>query len=215
VTDLPSHDPHLQPPTSVQPTQPPLDLDQVLRPPGPARKPNKLPWIIGGAFGLLVIIAATVGTTIAVTSDSGRATEAGAARPLSAWEQEQQDLAGGPGSEDEGGIATTPAVEPTTTGPVLSASDITLTPKVTEKQCFGSAGCNVSIKIDMAYRGPDLSPNETWEVTYEVKGDESGPIIGTFEITGDQYTVAEEALGTRSNKTKVTIKVTDVERLGY
>jgi hypothetical protein len=196
------------------PVPPPLSLGQVLPQAPPTRNPNRLLWIAGGVVALLVVVGGTAGITVAVTSGSEQTTAAGATPPLSAWEQEQQGLPGEPGFEDESGIAATPAAEPTTAGPALSASDIRLTPKVTDKQCFGSAGCNVTIKVDMAYGGADLSADDTWEVTYEVKGGEDGPIIGTFEITGDQYTVNEESLSTRSRSTKVTIKVTDVEKLG-
>lgn len=103
---------------------------------------------------------------------------------------------------------------PATGGPTLVASAIELTPKVIDKQCFGSAGCNVSIKVQMSYGGPDLSPDDTFAVTYQVTGDESGPIIGTFEVTGSQYTEQEESLSTRSSKTKISIKVTGVEKVG-
>jgi len=202
------------PPANDPQQQPPTHPDQVLAQPTPVRKHSKLPWIVGGVIALLAIVGATVGVMIVITSDSEQTTKAVATQPLSAWELEQEDLAAEPGIEDEGGLTATPATDPTTGGAALSASDITLTPKVTDKQCFGSAGCSLTIKIDMSYRGADLSADDTWEVTYQVKGDESGPIIGTFEITGDQYTVNEESLSTRSSRTKVTIKVTDVEKLG-
>ncbi|GID32660.1 hypothetical protein [Paractinoplanes brasiliensis] len=99
-------------------------------------------------------------------------------------------------------------------GPDLSPSDIRLTPKVAEKNCFGSAGCNVTVKVQMAYQGPALSEDETFEVTYELLGDENGPIIGTFEVSGPSYTEDEQSLSTKSSKTKISAKVTDVERVG-
>jgi hypothetical protein len=67
----------------------------------------------------------------------------------------------------------------------------------------------------MAYGGPALSEDDTWEVTYQVSGDEDGPIIGTFEVTGTSYEVQEESLSTRSRNTKVGVEVTDVEKVGY
>lgn len=107
--------------------------------------------------------------------------------------------------------------EPTptiTAGPTLEASAIKLTPKVVEKQCFGSAGCNVTVRIEMTYDGPDLSSDGTFEVTYDLTGDEDGSIIGTFEVTGSQYTQDEQTLSTKSSKTKLTVKVTRVDRTG-
>jgi hypothetical protein len=107
--------------------------------------------------------------------------------------------------------------EPTeteTSGPILTTSNITLSLKTTDKQCFGSAGCNVSVKVEMGYDGAPLSEDETWEVTYSLTGDESGPIIGSFEVTGTQYNEQEESLTTKSSKTKVAVKVTGVEKIG-
>ena len=75
-------------------------------------------------------------------------------------------------------------------------------------------GCNVTLQVKMGYGGPDLSEDDTWAVTYRITGDESGPIIGTIEVTGDQYDVNTEILSTRSSKTKISIKVTDVEKVG-
>ncbi|MFF5081632.1 hypothetical protein ACFY36_31675 [Actinoplanes sp. NPDC000266] len=54
-------------------------------------------------------------------------------------------------------------------GPELSAADVKLTPKVAEKQCFGSAGCNVTVKVQMSYAGPTLKSSRT-KITAKVTG---------------------------------------------
>jgi hypothetical protein len=59
--------------------------------------------------------------------------------------------------------------------PTLGAA---LTPKTRDRQCFGSAGCNVRVKVETAYKGAPLSEDEMWEITYQLPGDESGPIVG-------------------------------------
>jgi hypothetical protein len=85
--------------------------------------------------------------------------------------------------------------------------------KIRKKQCFGSAGCNVTFQIDPSYVGDqDLPTKGIIEVTYEVTGDESGPIINTFTVDGEgtaHYTKEEDA-STPSAKTKLKAKVTDV-----
>jgi hypothetical protein len=107
-----------------------------------------------------------------------------------------------------------------TTKPAISAgytpkpSDFALTTKITDKQCFGSAGCNISLEVKMAYGGQDLSAGDTWLITYEITGDESGPIVGSIEVKGDTYEVNRESLSTKNSKTKIDIKVTDVEKRG-
>lgn len=99
-------------------------------------------------------------------------------------------------------------------GPVLTADQVKLTLKTTEKACFGSAGCNVTVKVQMAYDGEPLDSGTTWEVTYEITGGDDGPQIGSFDVTGSQYDVNTELLSTKSKTTKLHVKVTDVDKLG-
>ncbi|MEU8242250.1 hypothetical protein AB0C07_28700 [Actinoplanes missouriensis] len=164
-------------------------------------------WIITGAaaVGLALAVSATLILTALAIRDADEPQAAPATTtPTSAWEREQQALGEEPAETAE------PTAEP---GPTLSVSDLKLTPKVVKKQCFGSAGCNVSVKVEVGYDGPALSPDDTWEVTYEVTGDESGPIIGTFELAGERYDQNEISMSTRSSKSKIGIKVTDVTAL--
>lgn len=91
--------------------------------------------------------------------------------------------------------------------------DFVLKVKITEKKCFGSAGCNVTYHIDMTYTGDTLDPSETWLITYQVAGVEDGPAINTLELTGDEYSYDEEEFGqTSSSSKKLTAKVTDIEK---
>lgn len=89
--------------------------------------------------------------------------------------------------------------------------DFEITVKVLKKQCFGSAGCNVTYRIDPSYVGTMSIPDAgTTEVTYEVKGGED-PQISTFTIEDGTATFdSEERLQTSSSKAKLTAKVTDV-----
>ena len=58
-----------------------------------------------------------------------------------------------------------------------------------------------------------LPADGTWDVTYQISGDESGPIIGTFSLYGNgKYDVNEEFLSTASENTPVRVKALDVER---
>lgn len=95
----------------------------------------------------------------------------------------------------------------------LKASDLDLTVKTTSKQCFGSAGCNVEYKVKVAFAIPD--PGElagTYDVTYKISGDESGPIIETLTVYPDgKYDVNEGYASTKSKYVKLVAKVTDVE----
>lgn len=192
------HEPLL--PTSPIPAEP-----APAQPVTPARR--RSPFWTGLAVGAVLAVGTGIaGFALGATITDDKPTAAAPTTP-SAWELEQQ--AQPEPALDEGDVAATP-----TAGPVLTASAVKLTPKVKDKNCFGSAGCSVTVKLEMGYTGPDLSPDETWEVTYEVRGGEDGPIIGTFEVTGPSYTVPEEDVSTPSKNTEITAKVTDVEKLG-
>jgi hypothetical protein len=73
-------------------------------------------------------------------------------------------------------------------------SEFELTAKILEKQCFGDAGCNITFRTDVAYNGPPLDPDVTYEVVYEIRGDEAGTQTNTLTVTGDQSEVDGEEI---------------------
>lgn len=172
--------------------------------PAPAPKKSRLPLVLAAIVGLAVIVAVTVGITVAAQHGSSPA--ASKTSGQSAWDAEQQRRID---------AATTPDPTPTPVAAATPAvSDLELTLKTTSKKCFGSAGCLITVKVNLGYGGPTLSPDDTWQVTYEINGVQDGPLVGSFEMTGDQYTVNEENVETTSSKSKVTVKVTSVEKVG-
>ncbi|AYF32024.1 hypothetical protein CSH63_32230 [Micromonospora tulbaghiae] len=109
--------------------------------------------------------------------------------------------------------ATTTDAAPTYGQP--KPADFKLTVKQLDKQCFGSAGCNLEFRIsEVAYSGPDLDPSATYEISYAYKG-LSDPMTGTFEMAGDgSYSVDKTEYGqTSSSSKKVTAVVTEVEKM--
>ena len=192
--------PNYWPPQPTASTQGLAEQDAMR---APAPRKNRL-WLLFAAVGaLLIVIAVTVGITLAAQTDTKTA---GNPATQTGWEGEPNPL------------DNTPAAEPTTE-PAPTATpqvkDIALTAKITEKKCYGyGAGCNVGFNIDAEYVGPVLSPDDTWLVTYEVTGIEDGPLIGSLTMTGDQYTSNPEFVGTKSSKSRITIKVTSVEKVG-
>lgn len=110
----------------------------------------------------------------------------------------------------------TPTAEPASTGGVatsrpLRPSDLALSVKVSEKQCFGSAGCNVqfTIKADLL---TNIEIEGPCEVTYEVKGLD-GPQTNTLTVyDSDNFTQDGFQFGmTETSKVKLSARVTDVE----
>jgi hypothetical protein len=113
--------------------------------------------------------------------------------------------------------ADTVTTEPTTAAPVATfeppkLADFVLAVKTTRKQCFGSAGCNVTYHIDVTVNKDVGDPDKEYLVTYEVSGVQDGPAINSFTIQGTKYSRDEEETAqTKSSKSKLTAKVTSVE----
>jgi hypothetical protein len=188
----------------VNPDQPPYAATPTPAaaptPVPPARRP-RLPWILGAVVAVILLAAGIgIGTAFFLAAD-----EPAPAPPATL----QGDGNALPSVEDE--VLPDPA--PTTAGPLLTMADLKLSLKVTDKQCFGSAGCSITAKVEAAM-ATGFKSAETWEITYEITGVEDGPIIGSFELTDGQYDVNEEFFETKNKKSKPAIKVTEVEKLG-
>jgi hypothetical protein len=116
--------------------------------------------------------------------------------------------------------AATPApTSPPTTEPPAPAyatptpKDFKLTVKVLQKENFGSAGSNITYRIDAGW-SKTFDPAKTYEVTYEVRGGEDGPAINTLTVTGDEYErEREEFISTSSVSQKLTARVVAVEEV--
>ncbi len=107
--------------------------------------------------------------------------------------------------------------QPSDTAPAYvtpKKGDFEVTLKVLSKECFGTAGCNVTYRAKLSQSLPTgaLDPDVTYDLTYVVHGDESGPQTETMYITGDQYEQPSEGLAqTPSSGTKLTVTVTKLE----
>ena len=107
--------------------------------------------------------------------------------------------------------------QPSDTAPAYvtpKKGDFEVTLKVLSKECFGTAGCNVTYRAKLSQSLPTgaLDPDVTYDLTYVVHGDESGPQTETMYITGDQYEQPSEGLAqTATSGTKLTVTVTKLE----
>lgn len=91
------------------------------------------------------------------------------------------------------------------------AAGLTIDLKVTSKQCFGDAGCNVTVKPELSVDDPSSVPDTaSGEVTYTITGDESGPVIGTLTLTGSQYDGTETFLSTSGSGVTPKASITDI-----
>lgn len=97
--------------------------------------------------------------------------------------------------------------------PPIQKDDFTVDLKVTSKQCFGSAGCNVVVEPVLNYKNTasQMSAYGACDITYSISGDESGEVVGTaYGQGGTQYRVSSSVLSTKSSKVQPKATVTDV-----
>jgi hypothetical protein len=112
------------------------------------------------------------------------------------------------------------SLDPTSTGtdPVaqkrtLRPSDYQLKIKTLSKTCFGSAGCNLEIRITATALNP-ASDGVPVELTFKVTGATDGAQVDTIEVDDSgQYSKPEMLLQTDSRNTKLKAVVTSVEVL--
>jgi hypothetical protein len=185
------------PPSWVQPANPqfhPASPPPLPPPAGPVRPVYRRGWFLflaGGLVGLFFGVA--IGNS---GSSPNRASTATTGRPAVST------------------AATPMPTDPPETTAVAQPRrrDFELTVKTLSKQCFGSAGCNLTYRIEVGYDGPPLDPSNTYEVVYEVRGGEDGPQINTLTVEGDQSSVdSEESISTNSSARKLTAVVTSVD----
>lgn len=93
-----------------------------------------------------------------------------------------------------------------------AANDFEVALKTVSKHCFGSAGCNVVVEPKFTYKGTADIDQYTCDVTYEITGDQSGPITETAAGTTPGKTIVRNTVMTTSSaKAKVAASVTSVE----
>lgn len=94
-----------------------------------------------------------------------------------------------------------------------ATTDFSVKLKVTEKQCFGSAGCNVTVEPKITKVEPSVPDEGTIDLTFKISGDESGPVIetSTLDLADGTYSVSEIWLSTPSSGVTPTAKVTEIE----
>ncbi|MFI5488959.1 hypothetical protein [Micromonospora echinaurantiaca] len=199
-------EPQAQPDPQPGPQAQPETTDTANLPTTVQKQP-RIRWIVAGAAVLVLLLCfGGCGALLATTSGEEPSDKAATSAAPQAHSTTSAPT-----------TAAAPTTAPATTAPAFLAydtptkSDFKLKVKVLKKQCFGSAGCNITYRIGVTYTGDgDLDPSKTYEVTYQVKGAED-PIINTFEVTGDSASVQEEEMAsTKRSSDKLTAVVTDV-----
>ncbi|MGW0550547.1 hypothetical protein [Streptomyces altiplanensis] len=167
--------------------------------PPPTPKKNRTNAIIIGAAA--AVIAAVVATGVVVvqsTDDSSKPTTSAAESST-------------PDTDAVADAAEEPDLEPTYAE--VDADSFAIKLRTTKRQCFGSAGCNVTVEPDLTYVGiDDIDPDAVYDITYEIRGDQSGPVIATAELSdGTSLNFTPSLISTASASKKISVEITDVQ----
>ena len=170
-------------------------------------KKSRVGLIVLAAVAVIVLLAGgiAVGTGIANRSNKP------AASPTC-------DVVGVNGCTHKEGNGGGPVVLPTTAAAQVSKvkpdpAGFIIGIKTIKKECFGSAGCNVTFRIDPSYKGGPFTNSVTWEVVYEVKGGQD-PLTNHFTLNGSQASFDEEEfIQTKSSSAVLTADVVEVNEL--
>ncbi|MEU1745812.1 hypothetical protein [Micromonospora arida] len=203
-------EPQRQPDPSAEPPAQP-EIAGATSPQPVIRKRSQVRWVIAGAAVLVLLLCFGGCGVLLATTNGEESPDQGKAAPTAASQSRPSTSAPTSAAAPTTAPATTPPPAPGYDTP--TKGDFKLKVKTLRKQCFGSAGCNITYRIDVTYTGDGLDPSSTYEVTYEVKGAED-PVINTFEVTGDSASVQqEETASTKRSGDKLTAVVTDVSEL--
>jgi|GEM_PF-5775999 len=188
------------------PPPPPADTPSHYHVPEFSRAPKSriraVPIIVSGLIGLGIGVAGTLGA-VALTTGLGTDDES-VAEPNETTPTASQPAT----TPDSDEIQSTPSPEESSYEPTVDDFDVETSIK--EQRCFGSAGCNVTLRTEPVYIGTQ-TPTGTWEVTYEISGTDDGPVIRTFEVIDDQVSFQDEArLSTPDQDAELQIEITDV-----
>ncbi|WP_367039631.1 hypothetical protein [Streptomyces sp. Je 1-332] len=176
---------------------PPPQPELPPRQPAPPTRERGSNTVIIGAAAAVIAAVVTTGVFVVQSRDDGKAATATASSTSS--------------EAAETALAEEADVEPTYGTPAID--DFTMTLRTTERQCFGSAGCNLTVEPNLSYVGPteNLDPDAVYDITYEISGDDSGPVIETGELSdGTTLDYTQTMLSTASAGTKVSVKITDI-----
>lgn len=199
-----------QPPVTPGPDEP-YGLSSLMPTSVPPPRKSRAGLFVGVLAAVVLAAGLGIGAVLVVRADTDKPAAAASPSPSSTCAMYGVDASTGAVVCQPAGAA--PVVNEGPTYATPTPADFTITVKILEKECFGSAGCLITYRIAPEYVGAPLDPSVTWLVTYEVRGVEDGPQINTFEVTGDEASFdAEESADTPSSKTKLTAKATQVLR---
>lgn len=174
--------------------------------PGHARSSSPAPRRRGGLL-LPVLAAAATGVVGLVVGIAVGAVGVGGT--TSSSEPSARSVASAPTAAPTPAATTSTSQDPPP-APSVGKDNFDIEIKTLSKQCFGSAGCSVDVRLQVNADSSALGTAA--EITVKVTGDESGPLLETISIDeSGSYSPPELSMSTKSNATKIEATITDVE----
>ena len=155
------------------------------------QKPRTVPIVISGLTGLVLGAAVTLGMVAIRTGYDQEPANTQAGSDPSKTVEPSNETSATPVAAPSSPEATLEPVDDFSVSVQPTIEDFEIATSVKEQRCFGSAGCNVTIRTEPVYVGDGLMRGR-WEVTYEITGIENGPVIRTFEVEDDQVSFDSE-----------------------
>lgn len=91
-------------------------------------------------------------------------------------------------------------------------ADFVITLKTTTKQCFGSAGCNLTVEPHIGTTGDgSVMDGKVCRFIYDIDGGSDGPQTQTMTLRGTQYTSFPVFVSTPKSTTELKATITDVD----
>jgi hypothetical protein len=166
--------------------------------PPPSRPPHHRAWL-AVAIGAILVVGGAVGALTATGAFNHGSTTAAQPGPAVSEQASASEL-------DTFPLSATPS----STAPP-APTDFTVSLTITAKDCFGSAGCNVTYRPDLTWNGIDpMDTTQNYEIVYEVLGGQDGSQVESITTDGEKFSITEQVVQTASSATKLTAKVTQV-----
>lgn len=163
----------------------------------PSNTPKRNIWILILVFAVGLVVGVGASSLAFNVGDGEEMTDASSAETNDV--SEEMDEEGYSEVEEESDNYT----------PIPEDFEVDLT--VTEQECFGSAGCNLALRVEPNYVGSKFPESGEFEITYEVTGIEDAPQIQTFTLDGAEFSFTPEIrVQTESESSEPRAEVTDV-----
>jgi hypothetical protein len=97
----------------------------------------------------------------------------------------------------------------TTEAALPQPSDFTLNVIELSRDCFGSAGCNITYRINPVHTGSGSLDGQSFTLIYQVEGGDN-PKTGNIKVVNGKFNTEQDFISTSSSSAQITATVTQI-----